>query len=97
MNIYTNNINNRNSILEKHEKTIAVYTLGGGFFVEADKGPEVTDFYIYHERYGVKSLMFGLLNRDVHSEEAFILANAEDQIRFYCEEYMDADDEDIDI
>lgn len=98
MNIYTNNINNRNGILEKREKTITVYTLGGGFFVEVDKDPEVTDFYIYHEQYGVKSLMFGLPTCNVHSEEAFILANAEKEIELYRDEYMDTPvEEDLDF
>ena len=34
----------------KYVKTITAYTLPSGFIIEADKGEEVTDFYIYHNR-----------------------------------------------
>lgn len=60
----------------KYVKTITAYTLPSGFIIEADKGEEVTDFYIYHRDYGVKMLMFGLCNYDASEQEEILYANA---------------------
>ena len=93
-NFATQNNNN----MKKFKKTITVYNLGQGFFVEVYKGAEETKFYIYNENYGIKSLMFGLPSRDIHSVETLILSNAEKQIRIYSEMYMDEhNEEDLDI
>ena len=46
------------SDIKKDVKSITVYTLPNGYIIEADKGEEITDFYIYHKDYGVKMLMF---------------------------------------
>ena len=73
----------------KYVKTITVYTLPSGFIIEADKGEEVTDFYIYHRDYGVKMLMFGLCNYDASEQEEILYANAPRYMDIYKDEYMD--------
>ncbi len=72
----------------KYVKTITAYTLPSGFIVEADKGEEVTDFYIYHKDYGVKMLMFGLCNYDMDEQEDILYANALRYMDIYKDEYM---------
>lgn len=85
----TNEMISNNFTLPKYEKAITVYSLPDGFIVEVEKGSEYTDFYISHRNYGVKSLMFGLCNCDIGSEEEIILANAEECMDLYREEFMD--------
>lgn len=75
--------------IKKYVKTITVYTLPSGFIIEADKGEEVTDFYIYHRDYGVKMLMFGLCNYDASEQEEILYANAPRYMDIYKDEYMD--------
>ena len=87
-NNFTNEMMNNNGVLAKHEKTITVYALWDGFCVDVDRGVEDTEFYIYHKCYGIKSMMFGLRNCDMWSEEEMILANAEEHMEFYREDYM---------
>ena len=74
--------------IKKYVRTITVYTLPSGFIIEADKGEEVTDFYIYHRDYGVKMLMFGLCNYDMDEQEDILYANALRYMDIYKDEYM---------
>ena len=78
-----------NFTLSKNEKTITVYTLPDGFFVEVDRGAETTEFYIGHKDYGVKAEMFEVMSKDIASEEELIFANAEEHMASYRDEYMD--------
>ena len=73
----------------KNEKTITIYTLPDGFFVEVDRSAETTECYMGHKDYGVKAEMFGVLSKDVESEEELILANAEEHMASCRDEYMD--------
>ena len=74
---------------KKDVKSITVYTLPNGYIIEADKGEEITDFYIYHKDYGVKMLMFGLCNYDASEQEEILYANAPRYMDIYKDEYMD--------
>ena len=73
--------------LKKTEKTIIVYTLVDGFTVEVETNDEVADFYMRKAGYGIKMYMFGIPNCPMAVEEALIIANAEDYMRFYTEQY----------
>lgn len=76
-------------ILSKNDKTITAYTLPDGFFVEVEHVADITEFYIGHKDYGVKVEMFGVPSKDVVSEEELIIANAEEHMVPYRNEYMD--------
>ena len=73
--------------LKKTEKTITVYTLVDGFTVEVETNDEVADFYMRKAVYGIKMYMFGIPNCPTAVEEALIIANAEDYMGFYTEQY----------
>lgn len=89
---------NNATIINKFEKTITAYDLGRGFFVETDRGPEETNFHLYHKDYGTKMVMFEILSRDAHYEEALIIANAHEYIEIYSAEYMDVSgEEDLEV
>ena len=75
--------------INKYVKTITAYTLPYGFIIEANKGEEVTDFYIYHKDYGVKMLMFGLCNYDTSEQEEILYTSASRYMDIYKDEYMD--------
>ena len=77
------------SDIKKDVKSITVYTLPNGYIIEADKGEEITDFYIYHKDDGVKMLMFGLCNYDMDEQEDILCANALRYMDIYKDEYMD--------
>lgn len=47
------------------------------------------EFYLQNEEYGVISLMFGIPKSDIKDIENIILANIEDYIETYKEEYED--------
>ena len=77
---------------ETKDKT-KTYEYRDGFLVDiVDSGDEVSA-YLYHKNYGVKDLMFGLMKKDVESEEELkemITNNLTNQsfIENYTEEYM---------
>ena len=77
------------SDIKKDVKSITVYTLPNGYIIEADKGEEITDFYIYHKDYGVKMLMFGLCNYDPAELEDILYTSASRYMDIYKDEYMD--------
>ena len=77
------------SDIKKDVKSITVYTLPNGYIIEADKGEEITDFYIYHKDYGVKMLMFGLCNYDPAEQEDILYTSASRYMDIYKDEYMD--------
>ena len=85
----TNTLTNNIFKLPKYEKTITVYPLPDGFFIEVIRGEEETDFYICHKNNSIKLLMFGLRNCDKWCEEEMVLTNAEEYMEFYREDYMD--------
>lgn len=70
-----------------------------GFFMEIvtriDKHGKMYDAYLYHEDYGIKEYMFGLL-ADNMPDYAYVLevveANLPDYISSYVEDHMDYDD-----
>ena len=82
-----------------YKKEITVYDFEGifdGFCVEAQTElvgeEEAICFYLYHKAYGIKSLMFGLLKKDIESENYIrdiIAANIEADIELYREDFMD--------
>ena len=60
-------------MMKKYQKTITVYELDGGFFVEVGKQDDSVDFYLCHRNYGVKLLMFGYCDFYGMTEEDLIL------------------------
>ena len=73
--------------LKKTEKTITVYTLVDGFTVEVERNDDITDFYMCNSKYYSKMYMFGIPNCPPAFEAELIMANAEDYMRFYTEQY----------
>lgn len=73
------------------EKNITVYSLSDDFSVEVESNGEVTECYLCHKCYGVKSHMFGLLNKDIDSKllESIICNYAPTYMETYMEEYGD--------
>ena len=76
-------------MMKKYQKTITVYELDGGFFVEVCKEDDVVDFFLCHKNYGVKAHMFGLCDFYGMTEEELVLANIAEHIAFYKAEYFD--------
>lgn len=52
---------------------------------------KVTEFWIYNEDYGIKSMMFGVPQANMTDKEImeFIDSNIEDYIRYYKADYED--------
>ena len=48
--------------MKKFQKTITAYEFPNGFIVEISKKEVYTEFWIYHKRYGIKDMMFGIPN-----------------------------------
>lgn len=80
--------------MKKYKKTITVYEFSDGFIVERDQKKDCIEFYISHKKYGEKSLMFGLCNRDERAAEEMMLSELEFHIDCYKETYFDYDDMD---
>lgn len=84
-----------NTQMKIYKKEITVYDFEGifdGFCVEVQTEEEETEVYLYHKEYGIKSLMFGILNEDIESEEVLrdIIADyIEDNVERYRIEFMD--------
>ena len=71
--------------MKKFQKTITVYELGEGFFTEVSKQGNLTEFYLYHEDFGIKELIFGLedLNESEWDDQI-------PEIEFYIDSYKEA-------
>lgn len=78
-------------IIKEEKVKISRYKLDNGFFVEVSesiKEDGFFDFYLFHEDYGIKDLMFGAeCKKD--DFETLILNNLEENIEYYKEEYFD--------
>lgn len=73
------------------EKNITVYSLTHDFSVEVENDGEFTECYLSHKNHGVKTLMFGLLSKDIdaNSLEKLIIANFPHYVGTFLEEYAD--------
>jgi len=63
-----------------------------GFCIEILTDEETTEIYLYHKQCGIKSLMFGLCNKDIKDlwHLRNIIANSiEEYIAIYAAEFMD--------
>lgn len=78
--------------MKKYQKTITVYEFQNGFVVETSRQGTLVHFYLGHEKYGVKSLMFGVCNIEPEDEEVLIFGNIAQYIDIYKSKYFDADD-----
>ena len=74
--------------MKKFQKTITAYEFPNGFIVEISKKEVYTEFWIYHKRYGIKEMMFGIPNEYAALNEEIMLANVLQHMDFYEEEYM---------
>lgn len=74
--------------MKKYEKTITVYTLPYGFKVEVERNEELSAFYISHNDYGVKMLMFGLLNFDASEQDDIVASTVIQYMGIYQQQYM---------
>lgn len=84
--------------LKKTTYTTTRYDVGDGFYVEVspNEKEESVEFYLGHNRYGVKDLVFGVMEKDCPKDDekiqSMILQNVEDEIKIYKEEYFDCED-----
>ena len=73
--------------------TTITYECGGGFFVDIVENTreKVHRAYIYHENYGIKSLMFGCPASTTKHHDFFemVVAGIEEYKEDYINEYMD--------
>ena len=75
--------------MKKLQRTITVYELPNGFSVEVHTSGEQSDFWLAHECCGIKMLMFGVCKCNEETEEHLIIANAQDYIDIYRDEFFD--------
>ena len=75
-------------MIKKYQKTITAYEFPNGFVVELCKSKEYMEFWLYHANYGIKEMMFGIPNKCKAEHEAIMLANIQQYIESYEEEYM---------
>ena len=78
--------------MEKTNKEIVVYKFNKNYFVEVIVEKNVVEFWLGNNEYGIKQFMFGLLKKDLKSEQDIIdIINAKikDYIRSYKEAYED--------
>lgn len=75
--------------MKKYQKEIIVYELSNGFVVERERKENCIEFYISHKKYGIKSLMFGLCDKDEIEAEEMMLSELESYIDNYKEEFFD--------
>ena len=75
--------------MKKFQKTITVYDLGEGFFVEVSRQGAMSEFYMYNDGYAVKHLIFGFENLSEADEEELIAKNADFYIADYKRMYME--------
>lgn len=84
--------------LKKTTYTTTRYDVGDGFYVEVspNEKEESVEFYLGHNRYGVKELIFDMMEKDCPKDDEkiqfMILQNVEDGIKIYKEEYFDGED-----
>lgn len=78
--------------MKKYQKCVTVYEFPDGFIVESSRQGTLVDFYLGHEKYGVKSLMFGVCNIKPEDEEELVFNNIAECIAIYKLRYFDADD-----
>jgi len=74
--------------MKRIQKTINTYEFSNGFIVEISKEEANTEFWIYHKMYGIKEMMFGIPNEYAALNEEIMLANVQQHMDFYEEEYM---------
>lgn len=76
--------------MKKFQKTVTVYELGEGFYVEVSNRDGAIDFYLYHESYGVKDLAFSILSHDDADGENMVeTVDFGEYIELYREQYME--------
>ena len=73
--------------MKKFEKRVTVYILPGDFTVEVEKNGGLTEFYLVNKAYGDKMHMFSLADCYGKTEEDIILANVEEYIEYFFEQY----------
>lgn len=78
--------------MKSYKRTVTIYELDNGFCVDAVKDGNVTEFYLYHKEYGVKSLIFGLCDVDEATEVSIVEGINEEDFIDYLTEYGDGDD-----
>ena len=74
--------------MKRIQKTINTYEFSNGFIVEISKEEANTEFWIYHKMYGIKEMMFGIPNEYAALNEEIMLANVQQHMDYYEEEYM---------
>ena len=81
--------------MRKFKRKTVVYDCGDGFYVEGSKSYKhdghsdgYREFYICHERYGIKELMFGAKCKKDEIED-FIIRNIAEEKHIYIKNNFD--------
>lgn len=69
--------------------TIATYEIGHGFYADIMKDKDLYSAWLFHERYGIKELMFGM--RCDLEEFLELVESDTDSIRIYIEQREEED------
>ena len=80
------------SKLKKTTISTITYAYADGFMIDIVRLPELWEVWLYHRDYGIKSLMFGLIENDIEFIDELmdiVMANIDTYIPGYREEYMD--------
>lgn len=76
-------------MIKKYQKTITAYEFPNGFVVELSQDNDCMEFWLYHKRYGIKDMMFGIPNEFEAAHEEIMLANVQQHMDYYKKKYMD--------
>lgn len=78
------------TIIAKSTKTVDVYRLDEGFYVEVStsESSDFAEYYLCHHDLAVKEFMFGIPSDSDLRPEELILGNAADYIDAFIEQYM---------
>jgi hypothetical protein len=76
--------------MKKSKYEVIRHEINEGFYIEIVENNELIEFYLSHNNYAIKSLMFGLYKKDCPPDqyENYIISNVNDYIKNYIEEYF---------
>lgn len=80
-------------MLKEREVKFTSYRFANGFVVDIEETPTMFEMWVYHEEYGIKTLVFGVekseMNRVEFIKHTMCDPLLDDAMNLYREEYMD--------
>lgn len=76
--------------MEKADRKITVYELDDGFYLDIADGKDGYEAWLYHEDYGIKSMMFSIPFSKAGKKrfKEIVEQNIDEYISSYEEDYM---------